>query len=350
MPFLLQRWQTRRSWPDLLRRTLSESFFHDNCLSLAAQLAYYFFFALFPMLLVLIAIASFFPLSSLVTNTVQLLGPFVPPEVLAIVTDQLRKVSGGDQGGLLTLGMVAAIWSSSTAMTAIADTLNSAYDVEEGRPWWKVRLIAIVLTLGVAVFILFATVLVLAGPAVARYLANWWYLGVAFQWTWNVLQWPLAFLLVNVAIGLIYYYAPDVEQEWARLIPGALLATVLWLLATLGFRYYVVNLGSYTETYGALGAVMVLLLWFYLSGLAILIGAELNAEIEHASPAGKKPGEKVQGEKRHLGSFVREWVARRQRRGEKPPSAGEVRELLDKTGGGPNDPTTRLPDDPRSEL
>jgi hypothetical protein len=111
---------------------------------LAAQLAYYFFFALFPMLLVLIAIASFFPLSSLVTNTVQLLGPFVPPEVLAIVTDQLRKVSGGDQGGLLTLGMVAAIWSSSTAMTAIADTLNSAYDVEEGRPWWKVRLIAIV--------------------------------------------------------------------------------------------------------------------------------------------------------------------------------------------------------------
>ena len=228
-------------------------------------------------------------------------------------------------------------------MTAIADTLNSAYDVQEGRAWWKVRLIAIALTLGVAVFILFATALVLAGPAVAKYLANWWYLGTAFKWTWYVLQWPLAFLLVNVAIALIYYYAPDVEQEWSWLIPGALLATVLWLLTTLGFRYYVVNISSYTETYGALGAVMVLLLWFYLSGLAILIGAELNAEIEHASPAGKNPGEKVQGEKRQLGSIVRQWVARRRGRGEKPPSAGEVRELLDKTSGGQDADSAHLP-------
>jgi membrane protein len=112
-------------------------------------------------------------------------------------------------------------------------------------------------------------------------------------------------VLVAVAITLIYDFAPDVEQEWTWLLPGALLATTLWLLATLGFRCYVVNMGSYTEAYGALGGVMVLLLWFYLSGLVILIGAELNAEIEHASPAGKKPGEKVHGQGRQLGSFVR---------------------------------------------
>ena len=341
MAFLLRRWHTQRTWPDLLRRTLSESFFHDNCMALSAQLAYYFFFALFPALLVLIAIASFFPLAALVDDTVRLFGPFVPPDVLAIVTDQLRKLSGGEQGGLLTVGMIAAIWSSSTAMTAIADTLNHAYDVEEGRPWWKVRLLAIALTIGVALFILLATALVLAGPTVADYLANWWYLGVAFEWTWNVLQWPLAFVLVAVAIALIYYFAPDVEQEWTWLLPGALLATTLWLLATLGFRYYVVNMGSYTEAYGALGGVMVLLLWFYLSGLVILIGAELNAEIEHASPAGKKPGEKVHGQERQLGSFVRKWVVRRQKRGKKPPSAGEVRDLLEKTSGGRGAANTR---------
>ena len=295
MALLLGRWRTQRSWPDLLRRTLRESFFHDNCLGLSAQLAYYFFFALFPALLVLIAIASFFPLASLTDDTVRLFGPFVPPEVLSIVTDQLRKLSGGDRGGLLTIGMVAAIWSSSTAMTAIADTLNHAYDVEEGRPWWKVRLIAIALTVGVSAFILVATALVLAGPALAGSLADWWYLGVAFEWTWIVLQWPIAFTLVSLAIGLIYYFAPDVEQEWPWLIPGAVVGTALWLLSTLGFRYFVVNLNSYTETYGAVGAVMVLLSWFYLSGLAILVGAELNAEIEHASPAGKNPGEKVPG-------------------------------------------------------
>ena len=230
-----QRPGPRLNWRDLLRRTLSEAFVQDNCLALAAQLAYYFFFALFPTLLILIAIASFFPLAALVDDTVRLFGPFVPPEVLAIVTDQLRKLSDGNQGGLLTLGVVAAIWSSSTAMTAIADTLNHAYDVDEGRPWWKVRLIAIALTIGVAAFILVATALVLAGPAVAEYLADWWYLGTAFEWTWKVMQWPLSFVSVSLAIALIYYHAPDVEQEWTWLVPGSLLATALWLLATLGF-------------------------------------------------------------------------------------------------------------------
>jgi membrane protein len=329
MTFLLRRWHIQRTWPDLLRRVFYETFWHDNCLGLAAQLAYYFFFALFPTLLVLIAIASFFPLSTLVDDTVRLFGAIVPPEVLAIVTDQLRKLSDGGQGGLLTLGMLAALWSSSSAMTAMSDTLNNAYDVQEGRPWWKVRLIAIVLTVGVALFILIATALVLAGPIAAEYLADWWYLGTAFEWTWKIVQWPLAFVLVAVAIALIYFYAPDVEQEWTWLAPGALVATTLWLLATLGFRYYVVNLGSYTETYGALGAAMVLMLWFYISGLAILIGAELNAELEHASTEGKNPGEKVAGEKARFGSFVRKWIARRRRIGQKPPSASDVRAALD---------------------
>jgi membrane protein len=325
----LQRWQIQRSWLDLLRATLRETFITDNCLGMAAQLAYYFFFALFPTLLVLLSIASFFPLSSLVDDTVRLLGPFAPPEVITIVTDQLRKLSGGDHGGLLTVGMLAALWSSSTAMTAISDTLNNAYDVVEGRPWWKVRLLAIALTVGVAVFILIATALVLAGPMVAEYLADWWYLGAVFEWTWKILQWPLAFVLVTTAIALIYFYAPDVEQEWTWLGPGAVVATTLWLLATLGFRYYVVNLASYTETYGALGAAMVLMLWFYFSGLAILIGAELNAELEHASASGKKPGEKVAGERARMGSGLRNWIARRRRDGAKPPSAGEMRATLD---------------------
>jgi membrane protein len=213
-------------------------------------------------------------------------------------------------------------------MTAISDTLNHAYDVEEGRPWWKVRLIAIGLTMGVAVFILLATALVLAGPTAARYLADWWYLGDVFEWIWNLAQWPVVFALVTAAIGLIYYFGPDVEQEWRWLVPGAVMATTLWLIATLGFRFYVINMGSYTETYGALGAVMVLLLWFYLSGLAILIGAELNAEIEHASPAGKNPGEKVAGQKRRLGCRFPRLRKPRTARG-KPPSAGDVRALME---------------------
>jgi membrane protein len=333
MGLLRARFKVQVSWSELARRTFYATFFKDNCLGMAAQLAYYFFFALFPALIVLIAIASFFPPYQLVDETVRILGEFAPPEVLRIIADQMRTLTEREQGGLLTAGMLTALWTSSSAMTAIVDTLNRAYDVEEGRAWWRVRLLAITLTIGAALFILVSVAFVLAGPTLAEYVADWWYLGAAFEWTWKVLQWPLVFGLVSVGMALIYYFAPDVEQEWAWLTPGSLLATTLWLLATLGLKYYVVNMGEYEETYGAIGAVMVLLLWFYVSGLVILIGAELNAEIEHASFHGKDPGEKVPGQHRAVGAGrMRRWMAQRRARGEGPPTADEVKEAVTASG------------------
>src|SRR5690349_6441712 len=173
------------SWMDVLKRTFREAFYEDNCLGMAAQLAYYFFFALFPALLVLLAIASFFPLTSLIDDMFRMLGGFVPPEALSIITDQIKKISEGQQGGLLTLGMATALWSSSAAMTSIIDTLNSAYDIEEGRPWWKVRLIAISLTMGVALFIIVSFALILVGPRLAEYIADVMFFGPAFEWSWK---------------------------------------------------------------------------------------------------------------------------------------------------------------------
>jgi membrane protein len=171
--------------------------------------------------------------------------------------------------------------------------------------------------------------LIVVGPSVAEYLADWWHLGSAFEWTWKILQWPLVFALASAGIALVYYFAPDVEQDWVWLTPGSVFATTLWLLATLGFKYYVANLGSYTATYGVLGSVMVLMLWFYISGLVILIGAELNAEIEHASPYGKDEGEKVPGQKRKIGpAAMRDWIRRRRARGRPAPSADEVKQLV----------------------
>src|SRR5262249_42656021 len=162
----------------------------------------------------------------------------------------------------------------------------------------------------------------LVGPILAQRIADAAGLGPAFVWTWNILQWPVVFALASAGIAIVYFYAPDAEQDWVWLTPGSVLATTLWLIATLGFKYYLANMGEYTETYGALGGVMVLMLWFYLSGLVILIGAELNAEIEHASPYGKDPGEKVAGQRRRIGpAAMREWIASRRARGEKPPSA-----------------------------
>jgi membrane protein len=322
------------TWGQIFRRTFTEAFFKDNCFGMAAQLAYYFFFALFPTLLFLLALASYFPAYKLIDDLFRTLGGYVPPEALTIITDQLTKISEGQEGGLLTLGVLTALWSSSAAMTAIIDTLNNAYDIEEGRPWWKVRLTAIVLTVGVSVFILCSLALVLVGPSLVQRILGT-YLGPAFDLTWNVLRWPIVFGLVSAGMAVIYYYAPDAEQDWVWLTPGSIFATTLWLLASLGFKFYVENMGSYTETYGALGGVMVLMLWFYISGLVILIGAEMNAEIEHASPYGKEQGEKVPGQKRTIGpARMRAWMARRREGGHKPPSAEDVKEA---TGGTPED-------------
>jgi membrane protein len=288
------------SWGELLRRTIKDTN-EDDCLGLAAQLAYYFFLALFPAILFLLAFASFFPLGNFVDQAVAALRPIAPAEVLSFLEVQLRRVSNADSGGLLTVGILGAIWSSSAAVVAIIGSLNRAYDIEEGRPWWKVRLTAIGLTLGLAGLVLLAFGLVVIGPTVAEQLATSFGLGPVFEWTWKVLQWPLAFILVSTGVGLVYYFAPDAEQDWVWITPGAVLGTLLWVAVSLVFKFYVANFGDYNATYGAVGGVIVLLLWFYISGLAILVGAELNAEIEHASPYGKDPGEKVPGQRKKIG-------------------------------------------------
>ncbi len=293
---------------------------------MAAQLAYYFFFSLFPALLFLIAVASYFPITTLIDEIVGTLGQFAPPEFLTIVTDQIRKISGDEQGGLLTLGILTALWSSSTAMTAIIDTVNHAYGVEEGRSWWKVRLIAIALTFGVAIFVLVSFALVIVGPQLTDPLARALGLGPVFEWTWRILEWPIACALASIGIALVYYFAPDVEQEWSWLAPGTAFATVLWLASSFGFRYYVVNVTHYTETYGVLGGAMVLLLWFYMSGFVLLLGAVMNAKIEHAAPTGKNPGEKVEGQRGRIGpAAMHRWIAARRHRHELPPSADDIR-------------------------
>ena len=285
------------SWGELLKRTAKETS-EDDCLGLAAQLAYYFFLALFPAVLFLLAVASFFPLTNFTDDVIRVLRPIAPADVLGFLEGQLSRISNADSGGILTIGILGAIWSSSAAVVAIVGSLNRAYDIDEGRPWWQVRLTAIGLTVALAVLILTSFTLIVAGPTLAERLAASFGFGAVFEWTWKILQWPLAFFLVSSAVGLVYYFAPDAEQDWAWITPGAVVGTLLWVIASLLFKFYVANFADYTATYGAVGGVIVLLLWFYISGLAILIGAELNAEIEHASPHGKDPGEKVPGQKR----------------------------------------------------
>ena len=284
----------------------------DDVAGLAAQLSYYFFLALFPAILFLLALASFFPLTNITDDVTRALRPVVSPQVLGLIQEQMRRLGNNEDGGLLTFGIVGALWSSSAALVSIVGALNRAYDIKEGRPWWKVRLVAIGLTLGVAMFVLIALSLVLAGPTAADKLGRLTGWGAAFEWSWLIIQWPLAFALVTTGIALIYYFGPDADQDWVWITPGAVFATCLWLVISLLFKLYVANFTDYEGSYGTVGGVIVVLLWFYVSGIAILAGAELNAEIEHASPYGKLPGQKNAEGKRLLGARARRAYDERQ--------------------------------------
>jgi membrane protein len=169
------------SWRDLLKRTVREVN-EDDCFGLAAQLSYYFFLALFPAVLFLLAVASFFPIANLNDELLRTLGPFAPPDVLRFLEEQLTRLSNADSGGILTLGFLGTVWSSSAAIVAIIGSLNRAYDIDEGRPWWKVRLIGIALTFALAIFMIVSFMLIIAGPTLAEYLARTFGLGPVFEW------------------------------------------------------------------------------------------------------------------------------------------------------------------------
>jgi membrane protein len=334
---MLAYFDTTLGWGELARRTWKETQ-ADNGFGLAAQLAYYFFLALFPALLFLIALAGAVANEALITRTVDMLSGAAPPDVVNIIREQLISLSQGNQGGIMTFGVLAALWSSSAAMVAVIDSLNKAYDVEDGRPWWKQRLVAVLLTIGVSLFILASFALVIFGPQLAEAIASRVGLGTAFEWAWKILQWPIVFALVAFAFGLVYYFAPDVDQDFVFLTPGSVVATLLWLVGSLAFRFYVVNFGSYNETYGTIGGIMVLLLWLYISGLCVIIGAEMNAEIEHASEHGKAPGEKVPGQRKSIGARA----ARELREGVTSPGAPRLAPVPVRAGsaGARTSPTT----------
>ena len=288
------------TWRDLAVKTYHEVV-DDDVLGMAAQLSYYFFLALFPAILFGLALASFFPLQSLTDDLSRVLGPVVSPEVLKLIQDQMQRLGNAESGGLLTFGVLGALWSSSAALVSIVDALNRAYDIEESRPWWKVRLVAMGLTIGLAVFILVALTLVLAGPS-HRHLPR--------RTAGHGLGPEMDLADSSVARRARPRRAGARRRVLFRPGRGAGLGvdhagrpvgSVLWLLVSLATKVYVANFTDYNAAYGSVGGVMVVMLWMYVSSIAILVAAELNAEIEHASPHGKKPGQKTPEGRRVLG-------------------------------------------------
>jgi membrane protein len=221
------------------------------------------------------------------------LAPLLPGEAAALIRENVRQLVTDQKGGLLSFGIATALWTSSSAFVAIMDNLNRAYDVKEGRPFWKVRGLAILMTIGISIFIAISMVLLIFGPQIGGWIASQVGLGAVFQTAWNILRWPVIVVLLILAMALLYYFAPDVEQKWKWITPGSVFAVVVTLIAALGFSFYVNNFGSYNKTYGSIGTIIILLTWLYIVGFVVLVGGEINAEIEHASSEGKDPGEKT---------------------------------------------------------
>ena len=287
------------SWLELGKRVWKE-IKKDNVFGRAAELSYYFLLALFP-LLIFITSTIGIVLGSGTGTRHQLfsyLSRIMPPSAFQLLDNTMREVSESSGGGKLSFGILAALWAASNGLTAITQTLNTAYDLEESRPWWKQRLTAIVLTMALSVLIIVSLVLVVAGGHIAEWLASVYGFGPVFPITWKIIQWPVVLGCLILAFALIYYFAPDFrEQSWQWLSPGAAIGVALWLLVSLAFRVYLSFFDSYSATYGSLGAVIILMLWLYFTGAAVLIGGEINSEIENAAAKRGEPDAKEKGEK-----------------------------------------------------
>ena len=286
-------------WIELAKRVWSETN-EDDVFGRAAQLAYYFLLALFPLLIFLTATLGLMLGSGdgLRTSLFNYLGQVMPGSAFQLVDTTMSEIMGASGAGKLSFGLLATLWAASNGMGAITQSLNVAYDLKETRPWWKQRLVAIGLTVALSVLVITALLLVLLGGRVADGLAVHYQLGGFFPIAWRLLQWPIVFAFMVLSFALIYYFAPSfAEQDWKWLTPGALIGVVLWLLVSFGFKAYLHFFNSYSATYGSLGAVIVLMLWLYLTGAAILIGSEINSEIENAAAESGAPDAKERGEK-----------------------------------------------------
>src|SRR6476659_1091543 len=256
----------------------------DRIFGRAAQLSYYFLLALFPLLLFLINILGYLAQEGTLFRDKLLvyLAALMPGSAFALVRATVDEIGISSGTGKLSFGLLAALWAASNGMGAISDTLNTAYNVKERRPWWKVRIISVCLTVALAILILAALAIVLYGGTIGEALAARYGFGDLFTIVWKIVQWPIALVFVLSTFNLIYNFAPDLPEGVRTWIsPGAFVGVGLWLIVSFGFRAYLSFFDSYSVTYGSLGAVIVLMLWFYLTGVAILIGGEVNSELSH---------------------------------------------------------------------
>jgi membrane protein len=262
----------------------------------SATLAYYFIFALFPFLFTLVTLAAYLPVKNAIAELMARIDPLMPGEAMSIIDAQLHSLATQQRPRLLTFGLFLALWSASRGVDALRTALNLSYDVKESRPWWRVQLLAVAVTIATSLLMLLSIAGLALGSSAGLWLAARLHVDQFWTLLWVWLRWPITAGGVMLVLALLYYFLPDVKQEWRYVTPGSVLGTFLWLLMTWGFSVYAENFGSYDKTYGAIGGMIVLMTWFYISGFVFILGGEVNALLEHASAEGKAAGARAAGE------------------------------------------------------
>ena len=261
------------------------SSYADGVFNRSAELAYYFFLSLFPGIIFIITLLGFvFRNNTQLTGMLlEYLGTTLPGTAFELIRKVITEITQASGSGKLTFGILAALWTANSGMTALEDALNAVYDIKETRPLWKTYGIALILTIAASLLIIAALTIVLYGGTLAQLVSDTIGLKPEVYWAWKILQWPIALFFVSLVASMAYYAAPNLKQRcWQWLSPGAAFATLGWVAASGLLRLYFHFFTAYAKIYGSLGAVMVLLTWLYITGAMLLLGAEVNMVLEHA--------------------------------------------------------------------
>jgi membrane protein len=257
----------------------------DEILERAAALSYYFVFALIPTLLFLTTLLGLLPAFNLMPQLLSYVDRVLPGDAASLLKRTLAEVATAASGQLFSIGVLAAILGASSGMLSIMRALNAAYGITDKRSWLRKRLVAFALTLGFSVFILTAMLMLVFGERIGETIGDSFGLDSLWTRAWHLLQWPIVAFLGLTGLTLVYYLAPAAQRRWCWITPGSTVALVSWLVMSLGLRVYVSRFANYNATYGSIGGVILLMLWLYWSGVALLVGAEIDSAIEATAAA-----------------------------------------------------------------
>ncbi|HEY2116304.1 MAG TPA: YihY/virulence factor BrkB family protein [Candidatus Angelobacter sp.] len=268
-----------------LARKVVHGIAEDHLFGRASELAYNFLLALFPLLLFILTLFGLFARSSeLQSSLLSYFADFLPPSAFQLLKAITLEMAANATSGKLTFGIVLTLWFASGGMSSMISTLDEIYHVRESRTWLQVRIIALGLTIAISIFMLTSLFIVLLGAHFSDWIGIKLHLASIVVIAWKGLQWVAVALFLTLSFSLIYYCGPSVEdRRWRWITPGSIFGEFLWLAASVGLRVYLHFFNRYTATYGSLGAMMILLVWLYVTGLAFLIGGEINAQIERTA-------------------------------------------------------------------